>query len=205
MKPFQSLDAVALPIERANFDTDQIVPARYLQKPRSDDFGAYLFRDLRYRKDGSEDPAFVLNQESYRQAGIVVAARNFGCGSSREHAVWALYDYGIRAVIAPSFGDIFHSNALKNGLLPVVQPAEAVASLLQAIVAEPGSRIRVDLEAQAVTAPDGTRHAFAIDPFSKHCLISGLDELDYTLNQMSRIIAFERNYDDGTSAIEPPR
>jgi 3-isopropylmalate/(R)-2-methylmalate dehydratase small subunit len=205
MIAFQPLDAVALPIERANFDTDQIVPARYLQKPRSDDFGAYLFRDLRFRKDGSEDPAFVSNQKPYRQAGVVVAARNFGCGSSREHAVWALYDYGIRAVIAPSFGDIFYSNALKNGLLPVVQPTEVVASLLQAIVAAPGSRICVDLESQAVTAPDGARHEFAIDPFSKHCLISGLDELDYTLNQMPRIVAFERGYDDGTAVIKPPR
>jgi 3-isopropylmalate/(R)-2-methylmalate dehydratase small subunit len=205
MKAFKPLHAVALPIEQANFDTDQIVPARYLQKPRSDDFGAYLFRDLRFRKDGSENPAFVANQEPYRKAGIVVAARNFGCGSSREHAVWALYDYGIRAVIAPSFGDIFYSNALKNGLLPVVLPAEAVTTLLRAVVAAPGSRLGVDLETQVVTAPDGTQHEFFIDPFSKHCLLSGLDELDYTLNQMSRIVAFERGYDDGTSAIKPSR
>ena len=205
MNPFQLLDAVALPIERANFDTDQIVPARYLQKPRSDDFGAYLFRDLRFRKDGSEDPAFVLNRQPYRPARIVVAARNFACGSSREHAVWALYDYGIRAVIAPSFGDIFYSNALKNGLLPIVLPAAAAAALLQAVVTEPGTRLRVDLEAQTITATDGTRHEFAIDPFSRHCLLNGLDELDYTLGQMSRIVAFERDYDDGTSAIRPPR
>jgi 3-isopropylmalate/(R)-2-methylmalate dehydratase small subunit len=205
MEAFQLLDDVALPIERANFDTDQIVPARYLQKPRSDDFGAYLFRDLRFRKDGSETPDFVLNRPAYRPARIVVAARNFACGSSREHAVWALYDYGIRAVIAPSFGDIFYANALKNGLLPIVLAEATTAALLQASVSQPGSRIRVDLETQTVTAPDGSQHGFSIDSFSKHCLVNGIDELDYTLSQMSRIVAFERDYDDGISAITPHR
>ena len=201
MKPFQQLDAVALPIERANTDTDQIVPARYLQKPRSDDFGAYLFRDLRFRKDGSEEPAFILNRDAYRSCQIVVAARNFGCGSSREHAVWALYDYGIRAVIAPSFGDIFYSNALKNGLLPVVLPE--TTTLLQALAAKPGSHVKVDLETQTVTVAGGTQYGFAIDSFSKHCLLNGVDELDYTLSQMTRIIAFERNYDNGIAADAP--
>src|SRR5690606_25124759 len=131
MEPFPRLDAAILPIARSNVDTDQVIPARYLQKPRSDDFGQFLFRDLRFDKEGKEDPDFLLNQQAYREARIVVAQDNFGCGSSREHAVWALHDYGFRAVIAPSFGDIFFSNALKNGLLPVVLPSPVVARLLE--------------------------------------------------------------------------
>lgn len=192
MKPFEPLDCVAVPIQQANVDTDQILPARYLQKPRANDFGAYLFRDLRFRKDGTEEPGFVLNREPYRDGRILVAGRNFGCGSSREHAVWALYDYGFRAVIAPSFGDIFFSNALKNGLLPIVLPAATVHDLLSAIASRPGSRMKVDLATQTVVAPGGAMHEFAVDPFSKHCLMNGLDELDYTLSQMQHIIEFER-------------
>jgi 3-isopropylmalate/(R)-2-methylmalate dehydratase small subunit len=200
MKPFVSLDCAAVPIQRANVDTDQILPARYLQKPRSDDFGAYLFRDLRFRKDGSEEPGFVLNQAPYRDARILVAQRNFGCGSSREHAVWALHDHGFRAVIAPSFGDIFFSNALKNGLLPIVLPPAAVADLLDLIQARPGSRVKVDLTSQMVVASNAATHEFAIDPFSKHCLINGLDELDYTLTQVQHIVEFERQHKDAPPA-----
>jgi 3-isopropylmalate/(R)-2-methylmalate dehydratase small subunit len=192
MKPFVRLHAVALPVAQPNVDTDQILPARYLQKLRDDDFGQYLFRDLRHRKDGSEDPGFLLNRPAYRAARVVVAERNFACGSSREHAVWALHDYGIRAVIAPSFGDIFHTNALKNGLLPVVLPAAAVAAMLEALLAQPGSAVGVDLEAQVVTCPTGSTHEFAVDPFSRHCLLNGLDELDYTLGQVERIAEYER-------------
>jgi 3-isopropylmalate/(R)-2-methylmalate dehydratase small subunit len=192
MKPFESLDSVAVPILQANLDTDQILPARYLQKPRSDDFGQYLFRDLRLRKDGAEVPEFVLNRPPYRHGRVMVGRRNFGCGSSREHAVWALYDYGFRAVIAPSFGDIFFSNALKNGLLPIRLPVETVDKLLDQIAAEQGAQVKVDLVAQTVVGPDGTTHPFAIDPFAKHCLINGIDELDYTLSQMQRIVEFER-------------
>ena len=194
MEPFARLDAVALPIPRPNVDTDQIVPARYLQKPRSDDFGAYLFRDLRFRPDGTEDPAFLLNQPAYRNARVVVAERNFGCGSSREHAVWALYDYGFRAVIAPSFGDIFASNAVKNGLLTVVLPAPVVAGILVRIEASPGARIAVDLDAQTVVAPDGSVHRFDVDGFAKQCLLSGLDEIGYTLTQLDRVAAFEARH-----------
>ena len=146
MEPFVCLDAVALPIARPNFDTDQILPARYLQKPRSDNFGDYLFRDLRSRPDGSEAEDFVLNVPAYRSARIVVAKENFACGSSREHAVWALHDYGVRAVIAPSVGDIFASNASKNGLLVVLLPADAVAGMLRRIEAQPGLHVVVDLE-----------------------------------------------------------
>jgi len=195
LQPFQSLDAVAVPIAQPNLDTDQIIPARYLQKPRSNNFGEYLFRDLRFRGDGSEEPAFVLNQPAYRHARIVVAERNFGCGSSREHAVWALYDYGVRAVIAPSFGDIFSSNALKNGLLPIVLPGPVVAAMLGAVLMAPGSRIKVDLVAQIVMAPDGTEHSFDIAPFARHCLLNGLDELDYTLSLLDQIAEFEQRFD----------
>jgi 3-isopropylmalate/(R)-2-methylmalate dehydratase small subunit len=197
MTPFRRLEAVAFPIAQPNCDTDQIIPARYLQKPRTDDFGQYLFRDLRFRKDGTEETNFLLNRPAFRQARILVAERNFGCGSSREHAVWALHDYGFRAVIAPSFGDIFFSNALKNGLLPIVLPAPEVARILAAVEAIPGSRLIVDLEAQIVMEPDRTTHAFAIDPFAKHCLLEGLDELDYTLSQSEHIAAFESRYADG--------
>ena len=191
MEPFLHLDAVALPIARANVDTDQIVPARYLQKPRSDDFGAYLFRDLRFRADGSETAAFLLNQPGYRPSRIVVAERNFGCGSSREHAVWALCDYGFRAAIAPSFGDIFATNATKNGFLPAVLPATIVASLIAQLQRQPGARIAIDLPAQSIVAPDGTSHPFDVDPFVKRCLIEGLDEIGYTLTQLDAIVAFE--------------
>src|SRR3712207_22866 len=153
MEPFRRLDAVAVPIARPNVDTDQITPARFLHKPRSDNHGAYLFHDLRRRPDGTEDPDFVLNRPAYREARILVAERNFGCGSSRENAVWALHDHGFRAAIAPSFGDIFFNNGLKNGLLPVVLPADVVNDLVAQLEARPGATVAIDLPAQTVTAP----------------------------------------------------
>ena len=198
MEPFRHLDAVALPIVRANVDTDQIVPSRYLQRPRADDFGAYLFRDLRYDAEGRERAGFVLNEPAFRPSRIVVAERNFGCGSSREHAVWALHDYGIRVAIAPSFGDIFASNAQKNGLLTVVLPAEAIATLLREIVGGPGAHVVVDLPDQTVTTPGGVSHRFAIDPYAKHCLLEGLDEIAATLTKLDAIEAYEaRRIRDG--------
>ncbi len=193
MEPLHDIDEVALPIARPNVDTDQIIPARYLQKPRSTDFGPLLFRDLRFRNDGSEVPDFILNRPSYRESRVIVAEDNFGCGSSREHAVWALCDYGFRVAIAPSFGDIFHSNALKNGLLPVVLPHAVVSEMIAALLAAPGTRVQVDLEQQRVGAL-GRAHGFDIDPFPKRCLREGLDELAYTLTQMEQIRAFEANY-----------
>jgi len=191
MEPFVHLQAVAVPIARPNVDTDQIVPARYLQKPRSDDFGAYLFRDQRFLAEGRENPGFPLNQDAYRAARIVVAERNFGCGSSREHAVWALYDYGFRAAIAPSFGDIFASNALKNGFLPIVLPQPRVEAMIAQLERQPGAQVAIDLPAQTVVAPDGSKHAFDIDAFSKHCLLEGLDEISYTLTLLPEIERFE--------------
>jgi 3-isopropylmalate/(R)-2-methylmalate dehydratase small subunit len=195
MQPLTRLDAVAVPLARANIDTDQIVPALYLQKPRSCDFGAFLFRDVRHDAHGVRRADFALNQPAYAGAGILVAGRNFGCGSSREHAVWALVDGGFRVVIAPSFGDIFHSNAIKNGLLPLRLANGMVDMLIEALQRTPGARMQVDLIAQTVTAPDGVTVAFEIDPFARHCLLEGLDELDYTLGQAACIDAFERRRD----------
>ena len=192
MRSFKNLEAVAAPLDRANVDTDQIVPALYLQKPRSDDFGNYLFRDIRNDAQGRRRPDFVLNDPAYAQAGILVAGPNFGCGSSREHAVWALADGGFRVVIAPSFGDIFHSNALKNGLLPVQLPAEVVREMLGTLLAEPGTQVLVDLETQIVTGPGDHRAAFSIDPFARHCLLEGIDEIDFTLTQSARIEVYEK-------------
>ena len=173
MTPFKKIQSAALRVAHMNVDTDQIVPARYLKKPRSDDFGEYLFHDVPHLLDGGAG------------ASVLVAGRNFACGSSREHAVWALHDYGFRAVIAPSFGDIFYSNALKNGLLPIVLPEPAVLDLLK----NP-SIISIDLEAQTVNGI----HKFDIAPFAKKCLLEGLDEIDFTLSQADRIAAFEKSY-----------
>ena len=194
MEPITRFEAVAVPIDRPNVDTDQITPARYLQKPRSAPFGDFLFRDLRFDADGAENPDFVLNRPAFRGAKIVVAEENFGCGSSREHAVWALYDYGVRAVIAPSFGDIFASNSAKNGLLTVVLPAGDVKVMIEALKGEPGLEIAVDLEAQTVSLPNGPALRFEIDPYRKHLLLNGLDELGFTLSQLARIEAFEKTY-----------
>jgi 3-isopropylmalate/(R)-2-methylmalate dehydratase small subunit len=188
MEPFRRLEAIALPIARSNVDTDQIVPARYLKKPRSDDFGAYLFDDVRLQPD------IPLDRDAYRGAKIVVAGANFGCGSSREHAVWALYDGGFRAAIAPSFGDIFASNALKNGFLPIVLPADIVSGVLHELQEQPGTRLTVDLEAQTVSGV-GAAQRFDIAPFARRCLLDGVDELGFTLGQIEQITTFERQYE----------
>ncbi len=192
MTPVRRVESLAVPLGGTNIDTDQIVPARYLQKPRTCDFGAFLFHDRRRAADGSLRADFALNDERYRDARILVAGRNFGCGSSREHAVWALHDGGFRAVIAAGFGDIFRNNATCNGLLPVQLPEPVVESLLATLRADAAARVAVDLETRTVTAPDGSTHPFDIDPFARHCLLEGIDEIDYTLGQLHRIEAFER-------------
>jgi 3-isopropylmalate/(R)-2-methylmalate dehydratase small subunit len=194
MTPFTTLDAVALPIDRPNFDTDQIIPARFLSRDRQLGLAECLFRDVRFAADGSERPEFVLNQEPYRPAKIVVGEKNFACGSSRENAVWALHDYGFRAAIAPSFGDIFKNNCIKNGMLPVVLPLATVTDLLAQLQADPGAQVAVDLPSQTVTLPDGSTHGFEIDPFAKHCLLNGVDEMAFTLSQVDEIVAFENRY-----------
>ncbi|WP_353210817.1 3-isopropylmalate dehydratase small subunit [Rhodovarius sp.] len=186
MDAFSTLTSNAVPFARDNIDTDQILPARYLARPRNDNHGEYLFRDLRQATD------FPLNRPEWQAARIVLGGRNFACGSSRENAVWALYDHGVRAVIAPSYGDIFATNSVKNGLLPVVLPEAVVQSLIAATEADPNAQITVDLPSQTVTGPDGAVHHFEIDPFNKRCLLEALDELAFTLTHAEDIAAFER-------------
>ena len=192
MQPFTRLTAVAAPLDLPNVDTDRVIPARFLRNPRSRGYGQFCFHDLRVRPDGSEDPEFVLNRQAFRAARILVAAENFGCGSSREGAVWALEGRGIRAVVAPSFGDIFHENCLRNGLLPVRLPATVAAGLRQALHAAPGATLTIDLPSQTVTGPDGVAHGFEIDPFRKQALLEGLDDIGLTLRHGREIDAFER-------------
>jgi 3-isopropylmalate/(R)-2-methylmalate dehydratase small subunit len=190
MQPFKRLNAVAVPLAMANIDTDQIIPARFLWRKRGDGWAGHLFHDLRFNDDGSPKPGFVLNQPGYGGAKLLVAGRNFGCGSSREHAVWALYDYGIRAVIAPDFGDIFANNCYQNGLLPIVLPDEAVDALLAALTKAPGTRIEADLEKQGAGL-SGAAYPFDIRPFRKECLLAGTDDIGFTLRLKDEISAFE--------------
>lgn len=188
MERFVVLEGVAAPLDRSKVDTDQILPARFLRRPRKEGYAQFLFRDWR------DDPGFVLNRDAFRAARILVADRNFGGGSSREQAPWALADYGIRCVIAADFGDIFYANALKTGVLPVVLEARVCQALRGALHARPGARMRVDLPAQAVTAPDGATYPFAIDAFHKQCLLEGLDDVGITLQHEAAIAAFESRY-----------
>ncbi len=200
MQAFTRVDGLVVPLDRPNVDTDAIIPKQYLKSVRRTGFGPNLFDDWRYLDPGEPgmdhsrrrpNPDFVLNQPRYQGAEILLARENFGCGSSREHAVWALTDYGIRAVIAPSFADIFYNNAFKNGLLPIVLPAEVVDRLFQAVAAQEGYRLVVDLAAQTVTTPDGEVFSFEVDPFRKHCLLEGLDDIDLTLQHADEIRAYE--------------
>ena len=192
MDPFTTFTAPAAAIDFSNLDTDRIVPARFLHNARAAGYGQFLFHDLRFDTEGREKPEFVLNQAEWRGARILIAEENFACGSSREAAVWALADYGIRAVIAPSFGDIFFENSFKNGLLTVVLPAPEVARLRDAVRAQPGATMVVDLETQTVTGPDGKAIRFEIDAFKKECLLSGQDEIGLTLAREADISAFEQ-------------
>jgi 3-isopropylmalate/(R)-2-methylmalate dehydratase small subunit len=194
MERFQTVRSVAVPFAKDNIDTDQILPARFLHLPRDADHGACLFRDLRYRPDGTEIEAFPLNRPAWREGRIALGGDNFACGSSRENAVWAMHGHGFRAVIAPSFGDIFAQNGLKNGLLPVRLPAATVAMMIAQAEANPEGEVTVDLEAQTVTAADGSVHPFEIDPFARKCLLEGIDELAFTLSHAEEIAAFERRF-----------
>lgn len=196
MTPFVTLEAVACPLPWPNIDTDQIIPARFMRKPRSVGYDRFLFHDRRFDADGGEIPDFPLNQGPWREAQILVAGANFGCGSSREPAVYALQDFGIRSVIAPSFGDIHRSNAIKNGLLPVTLEEEAVAALIAAVEAAPDGKIIVDLPDQRVRCGHDLEYSFEIDPFSKQCLVEGIDDIDLTLRHMEEIAAFETRYHD---------
>ena len=192
MEPFTTLRATMAPLLRHDVDTDQIIPARYLRGTSRHGLGEGLFAGWRYTADGAPEPGFVLNQPAYAGAQILVAGDNFGCGSSREHAPWALLDYGFRAVVGVSFADIFRNNALKNGLLPVVVAPEVAAALAQWAEGTPSTTVTVDLATQALTLPDGEIVRFPIDPFNKRCLLEGLDQLGYLLWHEDAIAAFER-------------
>jgi 3-isopropylmalate/(R)-2-methylmalate dehydratase small subunit len=201
MKAFTNITEIVAPLDRPNVDTDAIIPKQYLKSIRRTGYGDFLFDDWRYLDRGDLDvpvssrrvnPQFVLNQPRYRGANILLARENFGCGSSREHAVWALDDFGIRAVIAPSYADIFFNNCFKNGLLPIVLPAEQVDRLFKACEAMPEYRLTIDLPAQDVITPSGERLHFEIDGFRKHCLIEGLDEIALTLQHADDIRAYEQ-------------
>ncbi|HEY80281.1 MAG TPA: 3-isopropylmalate dehydratase small subunit [Caldilineae bacterium] len=191
MNPFTILNATAAPLRAENVDTDQIIPARFLTAVTKTGMGQGLFAAWRYLPDGSPNPDFALNRPEYAGAQILLSGKNFGSGSSREHAVWALTDFGFRAVIAPSFADIFHNNALKNGLLPVTLPEDVVSMLMDLVDEDPATRIRIDLPAQTVTLPDGQQLIFDIDPYRKLCLIQGLDDLGYLLANLDAIQAYE--------------
>jgi 3-isopropylmalate/(R)-2-methylmalate dehydratase small subunit len=191
MEPFSILSGIAVPLDEANLDTNQLCPTRFNKVPKGPRFAQIVLHDRRFNADGSEKPDYILNQEPYRHAVIAVAGRNFGVGSSRETAVFGLMTFGIRSVIAPNFGDIFFSNALKNGLLPVRLPAATVDTLMRQLLDQRGARLTVDLPNQAVTGPDGKTHRFEIESLSKRRLIRGLDEITHTQEYGGAIGRFE--------------
>jgi 3-isopropylmalate/(R)-2-methylmalate dehydratase small subunit len=194
MKKFTSLTAVAAPMDAINLNTDQLIPARFMRKPRDENYHLYLFHDLRFDETGAERPEFVLNLPAYRASRIIVGARNFGCGSSREAAVFALDANDLRAVVAPSYGDIFFNNCFKNGVLPVVLDELVVDGFRAELHAAPGAQMSIDLESQTVTGPDGKQYPFDVDPFRKHCLLNGLDDVLLTLEHTAETDAFEAAY-----------
>ena len=191
MEKFTTLTGVAAPLPQINVDTDMIIPKQFLKTIKRTGLGVSLFQEMRYRDDGSENPDFVLNKPAYRDARILVAGDNFGCGSSREHAPWALLDFGIRCVIAPSFADIFYNNCFKNGILPITLPQEQVDKLMDDAGRGANAVITIDLETQVITGPDGGSIPFEIDPFRKRCLLEGLDDIGLTLEKEDAIAAFE--------------
>ena len=193
MQPFTTIIAIAAPLDEANIDTNQLCPTRFNKVPRGPKYAQVLFHDLRFNADGSEKD-FILNREPYRSAGIIVADRNFGCGSSRESAVYALYEFGIRCVIAPSFGDIFANNSCKNGLLPVVLPDAAAAAIRKQLCESPGATMTVDLGAKTVTDSAGQVHRFDIHPLRRKCLLEGLDDVARTQQYRRQFEAFEAAY-----------
>jgi 3-isopropylmalate/(R)-2-methylmalate dehydratase small subunit len=191
MQSFTKLTGVAAPLPMINVDTDKIIPKQFLKTIKRTGLGAHLFNDMRFTPDGAEVADFVLNQQAYRNAEILIANDNFGCGSSREHAPWALLDFGIRCVIAPSYADIFYNNCFKNGILPITLPKAQVDALMAQAEQGSNARFTVDLEAGEITAPDGSVIAFDIDPFRRHCLLNGLDDIGLTMEKSSQISGFE--------------
>ena len=191
MEKFTVLTGVAAPLAMINVDTDMIIPKQFLKTIKRTGLGKNLFDEMRYTPDGKEVAEFVLNRPAYRQAKILVAGANFGCGSSREHAPWAIADFGIRAVIAPSFADIFYNNCFKNGILPITLPQEDVDKLMDDASRGANAVVTIDLAAQEIRGPDGGCIRFEIDPFRKHCLLNGLDDIGLTLQKADKIAAFE--------------
>ncbi len=200
MEKFTQLQGLAVPLDRANVDTDAIIPKQFLKSIKRTGFGPNLFDEWRYRDHGEPgmdnsqrplNPDFVLNQPRYQGAQVLLARENFGCGSSREHAPWALEDYGFRAIIAPSYADIFYNNCFKNGLLPIVLDAAIVEQLFQETVATEGYKLKVDLAAQTVTTPSGQSFEFKVDEFRKYCLLNGLDDIGLTMRNVDKIKAYE--------------
>ena len=191
MEAFKEHVGRVVPLDRINVDTDQIIPKQFLKRIERTGFGEFLFNDWRYLENGDPNPEFVLNLPRYAGASILIAGANFGCGSSREHAPWALQQYGFKAILAPSFADIFRNNCYKNGILPIALSADVIASLSQKAQDTEGYQLMIDLEAQSVICPDGTAHTFEIGDFEKHCLLNGLDEIGWTLQYEAEIAAFE--------------
>jgi len=194
MQPFTKVTGVAAPMDRANVDTDQIIPKQFLKRIERTGFGQFLFFDWRFNEDGSPNPAFELNLDRNKQAQILLARRNFGSGSSREHAVWAIADYGIRSVIAPSFADIFYGNCFKNGTLPIQLSEQQVEDLFQRAAASPEYQLTVDLESCTVSDSNGFHATFSIEPFRRHCLLHGLDDIGLTLENEAKITEFEESH-----------
>ena len=197
MQPFTTHTGLVAPLDRPNVDTDQIIPKQFLKRIERTGFGQFLFFDWRFHDDGSDNPEFVLNQPRYRGASILLTRRNFGSGSSREHAPWALADYGFRAVLAPTVADIFYNNCSKNGLLPVRLPEEVIEELFQREAAKEGYKLTVDLERCEVRDDRGFSHKFEIDPFRRQCMMAGLDDIGLTLEHEADITAFERSHGIG--------
>jgi len=191
MEPFTTLTAIAAPMPMQNIDTDKVIPARFLKTIKRTGLGVHLFDTLRYDNEGKERPEFVLNQEPYRKAQVIIAHENFGCGSSREHAPWALLDFGIRCIIAPDFADIFFNNCFKNGLLPVVLTEQQVDKLFNETFAFNGYKLTIDLERQVVLTGDGTEYPFEVPGFRKFCLLNGFDDIALTLRHADKIHQFE--------------
>ena len=191
MDPFTKLTGIVAPLDRPNVDTDQIIPKQFLKRVERTGFGEFLFYDWRYHEDGSVCPGFELNAPGYKGAAILAAGKNFGCGSSREHAPWALLDYGFRCIIAPSYADIFYNNCFKNGILPIVLPEETVNWIFAKARQFPGWKLTVNLPGQTVSDEEGFSATFEVDAFRKHCLINGLDDVGLTLQHAEKIASFE--------------
>ena len=192
MEKFEKFSGIAAPMPLVNIDTDMIIPKQFLKTIKRSGLGINAFAEMRYKSDGSEVEDFVLNKPAYRASSILVAGDNFGCGSSREHAPWALSDFGIKVVVSTSFADIFFNNCFKNGMLPIILPAEQVKILMNDSEKGSNARIEVDLEAQTITSSDGNVFSFEVDPFKKHCLLNGLDDIGLTMEKSSSIDAFEK-------------